>query len=210
MPGLVEELKGKVTLLRITCSEPGATVRVREKVLGQTPLKATSLNAGPAHVEVRKEGFITYAADLDLVGGGSSTNDVVLRREPPKRPTTVVVAQKDTKTVGYVVGGIGLGIVAVSGVFGYLAYQQGEDSKCPAPCPRGTIIDAQGTTLPNPAYENATQAYDRALTSAHISTAAFAVGLAGVAVGGYFLFRKPTSTSTTAGAFVGPDGAVHF
>jgi tetratricopeptide (TPR) repeat protein len=203
VPGLIEELKGKVSMLEITCTEPGAVVRLREQVLGTTPIAATRVVAGTAHLAVSKNGFITVEQQVELPGGSGQRVEITLVREPPKRTVVIAPAKQDTKTVGYVVGGVGVGMLAVSGAFAYLAYAQGQDANCPAPCPRGTIIDAQGTTLPNPAYESALQAHDKSLTFAHISTGAFALGLAGVAVGTYFLFR-PSKAAAVTSSWAGP------
>jgi hypothetical protein len=200
VPGLIEELKSKVSVLEIIGAEPGAVVRLREKVIGTTPLAATRVVAGTAHLEVTKEGFVAFSKQVNLPGAGTERVQVTLLREPPKRTVVIAAPKQDTKTLGYALGGVGLGMLAVSGAFAYLSYGQGQDATCPAPCPRGTIIDAQGTTLPNPAYESALQAHDKSLTFAHISTGAFAVGLAGVAVGAYFLFRPSKTPSAAAGA----------
>jgi hypothetical protein len=202
VPGLIDELKGKVSLLEIVGAEPGAVVRLREKVLGTTPLVPTRVVAGTAHLEVTKEGFISVSKQVNLPGAGTARVEISLLREPPKR-TVVIAPKQDTKTLGYVLGGVGLGMLAVSGAFAYLSYGQDQDASCQAPCPRGTIIDAQGTTLPNPAYESALQAHDKSLTFAHISTGAFVVGLAGVAVGTYFLFR-PAKSAAVTGTWAGP------
>ncbi len=69
---LVEELKGKLTRLDLTCDVVGARVLVRGKAVGTTPLAgAVVLNAGEAKLEVLAEGYKPYSTTMVLSGGAT-------------------------------------------------------------------------------------------------------------------------------------------
>ena len=78
---LLEELKGKIARLEVTCDVAGARVLVRGKTVGTTPLPAAvALNAGDAKVEVLAEGYKSYESTLSLTGGATRPLNIRLQR----------------------------------------------------------------------------------------------------------------------------------
>ncbi len=70
LPGLLKELRGKISQLAVSCNEEGATVTVRAKAVGKTPLTtALRVPAGHATVEVTKEGYFSYKTEVELTPG---------------------------------------------------------------------------------------------------------------------------------------------
>jgi hypothetical protein len=99
-------------------------------------------------------------------------------------------AAQSRRTVGFIVGGIGVAALAGGTVFGVLALSANGDAVCPSPCPR---TDANGATPPKLA--NARQADDRANSLAWVSDIGLGVGIVGIAVGTYLVLtaRAPPS-----------------
>ncbi len=75
VPGLgvlIDELKTKVTTIRIGCNVEGAVVRLRDRTLGTTPIRASlKVNAGPALLEASAEGYMPYSVKLVLAGAAT-------------------------------------------------------------------------------------------------------------------------------------------
>jgi len=79
--GLLEELKGRIARLDLTCDVPGARVLVRGKTVGVTPLDgALALNAGDARVEVLADGYEPFEATMALQGATVKTLPIRLKR----------------------------------------------------------------------------------------------------------------------------------
>lgn len=79
--GLLEELKGKIARLDLTCDVPAARVLVRGKMAGVTPLDgALVLNAGEARVEVLADGYEPFEATMKLEGGAVVPLSIRLKR----------------------------------------------------------------------------------------------------------------------------------
>jgi hypothetical protein len=82
VPGLERlllELRQKVTNVEITCDVPGATVRLRDRTLGTTPIAGlVKVNSGPAVIEITKDGYFPYKKELSLPNGGLVPLDVRL------------------------------------------------------------------------------------------------------------------------------------
>ncbi len=71
-PGLAEHVGGlrrKTAKLALDVDVAGARVRLRQIVLGTTPIEPVTVNAGPATVEVEAEGYVSHRADLELAPG---------------------------------------------------------------------------------------------------------------------------------------------
>lgn len=117
LPHMLEELRGKVTRLTIVCGN-AATVRLRDRTVGTCPLPASPLivNAGPAVIEVRADGYVPWRREVDLPGGGIATFDVTL--VPKQVAPTPPPPQADTSS-GSVFSRwwfwAGLGVAVVAG-----------------------------------------------------------------------------------------------
>ena len=80
LKALLKELRGKVSTLSISCNHDGARVLLRGKLVGTTPMTgAIVVNAGPASLEVRKDGFLDESRALDLAGGKVYAENVTLQ-----------------------------------------------------------------------------------------------------------------------------------
>ncbi len=71
---LIEEIRGKISTLRVESNVDGAHIFVRKREVGRTPLrKPLRLNAGKAEIEIRLEGYKPFQKTLVLEGGGGHT-----------------------------------------------------------------------------------------------------------------------------------------
>ena len=74
LPGLLKELRVKVSQLAVSSNVDGATVAVRGKPVGKTPIgTATRVMAGHATVEVTKDGYFPYKTEIELPSAGLAT-----------------------------------------------------------------------------------------------------------------------------------------
>jgi hypothetical protein len=94
------------------------------------------------------------------------------------------------RTIGWVVGGVGVAGVAAGAVFGLLAMSKWSASKNDC---------STATSCPN--VESARSEHDDASTFGNVSTATFAVGGVGLAVGAVLLLTAPQASPTVG---VGP------
>ncbi len=63
---LVADLESRVAKLVVEVNEPGATIKLGDRVLGQSPLGEIRVNTGDAKIEVSKEGFGTETRAVKL------------------------------------------------------------------------------------------------------------------------------------------------
>lgn len=75
---LFVELRSRVATLELRCSQPGARVLLRDKVIGTTPLKAVRLPAGAATLQLELDGFFPVRRELVLPAGGSLSLELAL------------------------------------------------------------------------------------------------------------------------------------
>jgi len=130
-----------------------------------------------------------------VVGPGApaiATSPTTGTTSPPPSPTH----SSGDRTLGFVVGGVGLAVTLTGAITGLMALSQASQyrSDCPGP----------GTACPSTA---ALSAANNAASSAHtlstISTVGWIVGAAGVGAGIYLVVRPPSKSSRTAGSAVG-------
>lgn len=101
---LLAELRAKVASVTIRCETAGARVLLRDKVVGETPIAAPiRTNAGPAVIEVTREGFKPYREETNLAGGTTTTVDVKLV------PLTAVLLVRAAGALDVTVDGARLG-----------------------------------------------------------------------------------------------------
>jgi len=76
---LLADARSRVATVIVSCDVPGATIVVRNRIEGQTPL-ATPLRvrAGATTIEVRADGYEPFRRDLDLPGNNETTLRVTL------------------------------------------------------------------------------------------------------------------------------------
>jgi hypothetical protein len=75
---LFAELRSRISTLRLKCSQPGARVLLREKVVGSTPLPAVRLPAGAATLQLELDGFFPVTHEVVLPAGGALDVEVTL------------------------------------------------------------------------------------------------------------------------------------
>jgi hypothetical protein len=102
-----------------------------------------------------------------------------------------VSEERSKRTVGFVVGGIGLASLAAGGVFGLLAIGAADQAKCPPTC----YTTNEQRTGPNPALVDAKDAYDRANVYGWVSNVTLGAGLIGVAAGVYLVLTAGSTSN---------------
>ena len=109
LDALIARLRQQVSTLEVVCSVKGATVLIRGKKVGTTPLEdALRLNAGPASISVTADGYYPYKRDLTLPGAGSKRIEVRLvakrteGRLTVRSPVVGAVVYIDGKRLGSV------------------------------------------------------------------------------------------------------------
>jgi hypothetical protein len=93
-------------------------------------------------------------------------------------------AEQSRRTVGFVIGGVGVASLATGAIFGLLALAAAENAHCPAPC----LPTSQGD---NPSFVSANDAYQRADTLAWVSNVTLAAGVLAGALGAYLVLTTP-------------------
>jgi hypothetical protein len=136
-----------------------------------------------------------HAPDLEDDGAPPKRDDPVKPKETPKPqpPVTVTAPTYPTRTLGIVMGGLGVATLGVAGYFGLDTFSRKDerDQHC-----RGDVCNARGIEL-----------HDQAGTSATLATVLFAGGLVLVGAGIYFFVRegpsKPTALRIWPGGLAG-------
>ncbi len=123
-------------LLRVTVSEPAASVRIDARVIGQSPIAdPIRLAPGDHAVSVTKTGFRPFAAQASLVAGG--TGDAIVNLE---RATTYETI-RGSRLWTYVAGALAVGAAGGGVYFGASALGRlGTDE----PAARKTALVADG------------------------------------------------------------------
>jgi hypothetical protein len=75
---LIDDIASRTTLLTVEVSQPGATIRIGNTVLGTSPLMETRVNSGDVKLEVSLEGFDTISREVKLRGGARHAESFVL------------------------------------------------------------------------------------------------------------------------------------
>ncbi len=78
LDSLIMEVRSKVSILRLKSDVGGARVVLRDRVIGQTPLPPTKVNAGRAVLEVTADGRLPFKKSIELRGGRETTISVDL------------------------------------------------------------------------------------------------------------------------------------
>jgi hypothetical protein len=122
--------------------------------------------------DVRATGDVHH---LDVFLGGETAPASEKKDDAPKP----VATSGSTRTLGYVVGGVGIVALGVGAAFGVIALKKTREYK--DVCPGGACTDEGGIAL-----------HDDAKTAATISTIGLGVGIVGVGLGTYFLLSSPS------------------
>lgn len=204
----MQEVGAKVATLVVRCPVEGATITVRGKAAGTTPLASPlRTNPGEASVEVTAPGYAPFHKDVTLEGGATFAVDVALEKEqappapkaapapetsepPPESPPPS--AGRGWKTAAFVSGGVGLASLGAGMVFFGLA--MGDKGTVDAHCP-DKACDAAGRG-----------ALSEAQAFATVSTVLVVVGAVGLAGGLAGLVLSPRGAPAQAALVIGPGG----
>jgi len=77
---LFAEIRPRVATLDLRCSEVGARVLLRGRIVGTTPLAPTRVPAGGATLQIELDGFFPETRDVVLPGGGALSLEVPMHR----------------------------------------------------------------------------------------------------------------------------------
>lgn len=98
--------------LEVKASEPEATVRVDDRIVGVTPLAPLELGGGVHKVEVLKEGFITVVLDVEVKKGETTLVEAKLVPSPAYREA---YARQAWLIRGAAFAGMGIGALGLVG-----------------------------------------------------------------------------------------------
>ena len=120
--------RGKSGFLAVRANEEGARVMLDGKLVGTTPLPLLKVPGGLHDVELVKDGFVTWAGEVELTQGEQAAVDVVL--VPSAKFREEFTSRERTRRV-FAWGLLGLGVAAAGGsaAFYVLAADRAEESK---------------------------------------------------------------------------------
>jgi tetratricopeptide (TPR) repeat protein len=170
------------------------------------------VDIGPHTVEATSPGHIAFKSTVTVAKDGESVEVVIPKLEaeaaaspiakptpatssPTTRDAARVSTEKDgsnQRTLGFVVGGVGLIGLAVGAVTGLMAISQANEAK--AACPEDGRC----------ASKDAVDASESARSLGLISTIGFIAGALGVTAGSVLVFTAPSGPSTNKGAASSP------
>lgn len=109
--------------------------------------------------------------------------------EPPK--SVPDAPMHPTRKTGFILGGVGLAFIGIGSIAGSVAISK--DGEADEACEKPMTCDADAVALSK-----------EAVTLAHVSTATFAIGLAGVALGTVLVVIAPKTAPANVSLSVGP------
>jgi len=204
LDGRVQEIAHNVATVVLQCPVAGATVVIRGKAAGTTPLASPlRMTAGDAAIEVTAVGYKAFQKSATLAGGETTTIDVALEKDEPVKVEAPLPVAHDTssddvptkmspgwKVVTLTAGGIGVASLATGMVFFGLALSDKSDAD--AHCPNKTCDPAGRASL------------NEAQTFATVSTVLVVVGALGLATAATTFIVTPRRAPVQARLFLGP------
>jgi hypothetical protein len=170
----IGELRGRVAHVTLIANVEAADLTLDDTSIGKTPLATPIVvGAGRHKLTATKLGYVTTNKVVDIAGGDTLSIQINLTQEP----TPVVVREPRNYTPAIVSGAFGVAGIAVGTVFGVLAL--GNKSNLNTACNSAKICPTSS--------QNDIDGLSR---NGAISTVGFAVGAAGLVVGGYFFFHE--------------------
>jgi hypothetical protein len=159
---------------------------------------ALPTDAGEHRIVVKAPGYEPYETAAIVVDGQAAEitiPELVKAPEPPPAPAEAAPAAvpadqgagSTTRTLGYVLGGVGIVGLGVGTVFGILAINTNDQSKAECLEPAYTSCNADGVTLRN-----------QAMTYGNVSTVAIIAGAALTATGAVLVITSPKKRGATA------------
>jgi hypothetical protein len=205
----VTRLRDVVALVTVKVNVPGVDVTIDDNPIGASPFAQPILvNVGRRRFEASKEGYTTQSKFLVLAGGDKQTLELTMKEiksapattvimssapppptAPPPPSATTPPAPVDSgagqRTVGYVIGGVGVAGLALGGVMGLLAHSNWNSANCT----NRLCTSTEAQDKANSANSQAT-----------VSTVAFSLGGLATAAGIVILLLAPSAPETSATA----------
>lgn len=193
----LDALEGRLSkvVVEVASPVPGIDVTIAattiRKAAWGTPIP---LDPGEHELVVRAPGHTTFNKTVDVPVGPSTTTVTVPALQPipqgeePEEP--VGSDESSQATIGWVVGAIGLVGIGIGAGFGVNTFVKKGDSS--DHCDDNNLCDQTGVDL-----------RDAALTSATVSTIAFAVGGAAVVAGIIIIVTAPSSPDKETALWIG-------
>ena len=198
-------------LVPIDTKPPGMVVKVDGEAKSEALWSGIPVDVGTRSVEVSAPGKKTATSKVKVDDEGATVSVTLPKLEdaPVVRPVALppfaddpraeerYAANRSRKTAGFVLGGVGLGVVVTGGVFGVLAIagDGAAADACPQPC-------AQGSREANAADDKT----DRALLFANVANVAIPLGLVAGAIGAYLVLTTGPTEKRASSVFVGNVG----
>ena len=193
-------VEAKLSRVKLTGGAADSTVKVDGKVVGAAVIgSAIPMDPGTHRLEVSAPGKKSREATFDVPQGPSSTEVPVpslesavasdaapapgpAEPEPAPREAPKSSSSSGTRTAGFVLGGVGIAGIAAGAVFGVIYLGKASDyNDCHGFC--------GGTAQSDQDKKSSAQ------TMGWISTAAFGVGVVGLATGTILLLTSKSSAS---------------
>jgi len=197
---LLADVRSRVATIVIRCSVEGATVLVRKKLEGKTPLQQPIRAAvGDAAIAIEAPGYKPFNLERKLESG-ENVIEVTLEKEAetpkpdatPLQPAPVHTELPETRSglkwAGLATAGVGVLGIGAGAIFGGLTFaKQGEaDPHCP-----GKVCDAIGS-----------KAVSDGRTFGAVSTVSFIVGGVALAAGVVLFLVQPKQRQSAFEPFV--------
>lgn len=216
-----QKLEGRLPRLKISVAPEnkvdGLTVKIDGEPKGEPLWSGVAIDPGVHSVETSAPGKKPNLTQVKVEKEGQVVPFVVPKLEDaPPPPETVpgedpaekarrraelekeISANRSRRTKGFVIGGVGVAVAAVGGVFGILAISKDGDAgkACPAPCVNGSD-----------AANEANAATDRALLFANVANVAIPLGALVTLLGGYLVLSAGPTSMPKAGLPPGSGGS---
>jgi hypothetical protein len=190
--------------LRVAERAPALTVKLDQRALGPAAwANPLPIDPGTHQVEASLPGKRTWSRQFDVRGPGATNIEIPELADADAATPAALPAPDDggstRRTLGFVVGGVGVAGLAVGTAFGVMTFSAKSegDEHCPGD---HSLCDDTGL-----------EHHDRASTYATVSTIAFAGGIAAVAVGTVLVLTSGSTRRTqahTTGLRLAPGGVV--
>jgi hypothetical protein len=164
-----DEVEPKIPRLRVH-GAPGVAIAIDGRAAPEELLAiGAPVDLGEHEVAATAQHKRPWVARVRITELGSTQEvRVPSLADADQEPSAGADAPRAGRTIGFVVGGVGLASIATGAVFGLFAASKRGASQCPAPCTDDTA---------------ARRAYDSALLDANVANVTIGVGLLAVTVG---------------------------
>ena len=201
------DLEPKLSRITLKVEKPthGQTVKLDELVVPESAWGSPfARDPGKHQLEVAAPGKTTWTQEL-VVAAGPAQADVVVPAltdapaAPTSSPTFSANTDKggsNTKTLGYVIGGVGVAGLAVGGIFGLMYLSKRDESN--GVCTQTNPNNAAGKPCNDGDVAAAENLKSSAETLGLVSTIGFIAGAVGVGAGAYFILTSKSPDRTTA------------